>query len=111
MYPHHLRNGLFLAVLGILLIPASAMADRLIMKNGDTITGDISKIAEDVVHIDPSYADEYTVALAEVVSIEADQTFAIELADGRGMEAQFAGVTDGKQTLIVDENSMTIGIP
>ena len=52
------------------------------MKNGDIITGNISKIEDGEVYIEPSYADEFSVDLAEVVSIDADQTFEIELEDG-----------------------------
>ncbi len=48
------------------------------------------------------YADEFSVKLAEVVSIDADETFEIELEDGSNVDASFAHGADGMQTLIVD---------
>lgn len=110
MYSRPLRNSLILLVLGFFLLPAIAFADQLRMKNGDIISGNISKIADDKVYIDPSYADEYAIDLAEVLSIEADQPFDIELADGRTIEAQFAGASESGQTLMVDDSPMSIGI-
>jgi putative salt-induced outer membrane protein len=96
--------------LGIILLPGAASADQLLMNNGDIISGTVTKIVDDKVYIDPSYADEYAVDLAEVVSIEAEQIFAVELEDGSVIDAQFAGATDGKQTLIVDGTSISIGM-
>jgi putative salt-induced outer membrane protein len=110
MYFRQLQNSLALLVLGFFLLPGIASADQLLMKNGDIISGNISKIVDDKVYIDPSYADEYAVDLAEVVSIEADNPFEVELADGRTIEAQFAGAGESGQTLMVDDSPMSIGI-
>ena len=84
------------------LLAAPALADQVQMKNGDIITGNISKIEDGEVYIEPSYADEFSVDLAEVVSIEADQTFEIELEDGSKVDASFAHGDDGMQTLVID---------
>jgi putative salt-induced outer membrane protein len=92
------------------LLPGAAIADQLLMKNGDIITGNVTRIVDDAVYIDPSYADEYAVDLAEVVSIETEDLFEVELQDGRTMEAQFAGATEGEQNLVVDEKPMSVGI-
>lgn len=110
MLARHLRNRLVLFVLGLVLLPGVATADQLLMKNGDIITGNISRIVNDEIYIEPSYTDEYAVDLAEVISIEADQLFEIEFADGRRIDAHFAGGAEGEQTLIVDEKPMSIGI-
>mgnify|MGYP001812281143 FL=1 len=84
------------------LLTGPLLADQLVMKNGDIITGNISKIEDDEVYIEPAYADEFKVKLAEVVSIEAEQTFEIELDDGSNVDASFAHGEDGMQTLIID---------
>jgi hypothetical protein len=84
------------------LFAAPALADQVQMKNGDIITGNISKIEDGEVFIEPSYADEFSVDLAEVVSIDADQTFEIELEDGSKVDASFAHGEDGMQTLVID---------
>jgi putative salt-induced outer membrane protein len=104
------RAALVSLALLVILFPVSAAADQLIMKNGDVITGEVTKIAEDKIYINPSYTDEYAIDLAEVVSIEAEKVFEVELEDGRNMEGQFAGATDGEQKLIVDEAPVSVGI-
>jgi len=90
------------------LLAAPALADQVQMKNGDIITGNISKIEDGKVFIKPSYGDEYTVNMDEVASIDADQPFDVELLDGRTVEGQFAGAENGEQTLIVDEEAMSV---
>jgi len=93
------------------LLPGMAIADQLIMKNGDVITGTISKISEGDVYIDPDYADEFAVALSEVVSIKNDKVLEVELKDGSEVSAQFAGAGDGgEQLLVVEGSPMSVGL-
>lgn len=93
-------------VLAVFLSAVSGLAladDRIVMKNGDVITGNISLVDGDDVYIEPSYADEFAVSLSEVVTIEVDQTFEVELADGTKIEAATLSVNDaGEQVLLVD---------
>jgi hypothetical protein len=92
------------------VLPATAIADRLLMQNGDVITGKVSKIEDGKVFIEPSYADEFSVKLAEVVSIEAETVFEVELEDGNTVDAQFAGGADGQQALMIDGAAMSVGM-
>jgi hypothetical protein len=92
------------------LLPAAALADRLVMNNGDTITGDISAIGGGKVTIQPAYSDAFAVNLADVASIEADTVYEVVLEDGRKVEARFAGAAADQQTLIVEEQPLAIGI-
>jgi putative salt-induced outer membrane protein YdiY len=103
---HRLVTAFVFAVMATLTAPA--LADQVLMKNGDIITGNISRIEADEVFIEPSYADEFSVDLAEVASIEADQTFEIELEDGSKVDASFAHGEDGMQTLVVDGEARDI---
>lgn len=97
-------------LLAIALLPGPLLADQLTMKNGDVITGDISSIDNDKVNIKPAYADEFAVNLADVASIEADQTFDVVLEDGREVEAQFGGASGEEQTLIVEQQPMRVAL-
>jgi putative salt-induced outer membrane protein YdiY len=72
------------------------------MSNGDVITGKISKIEDDEVFIEPSYADEFAVDLSEVITISTEQVYEIELRDGSQLSGQFAQGDSGGQKLIVD---------
>jgi hypothetical protein len=100
-----------LFLLTAMLFPGLALADQLVMKNGDVITGDLGKVEDNKVFIKPAYADEFSVDLAEVVSIDAEKVYEVELEDGSEVNAKFAGVTgDGQQTLIVDDAEMNVGM-
>jgi hypothetical protein len=107
------RSRAYVACLVLLfgLLPALAAADKLVMKNGDVITGSISKITDGDVYIEPAYADEFAVSLAEVASIENDKIFEIELKDGSELEGQFAGTgADGSQVMLVEGSPRSVGL-
>ena len=102
------RRALFGALMTTALLPGNVLADRLVMKNGDVITGNVSKIEDQKVYIDPSYADEFSVKLAEVESIETVEVFEVELDDGSKINAQFAEGAAGTQTIVVDGQEQTV---
>lgn len=105
------RHTLARLSLSLTLMPALGHADQLIMKNGDVITGEVKKVEDNKVFVKPSYASQFSVNLAEVVSIEAEKTYEVELEDGSEVNAQFAGVNDdGQQTLIVDDAQISVGV-
>lgn len=88
----------------LLFLTTSAIAqDRIVMKNGDVITGNVSLIDGSDVFIEPSYSDEFAVDLAEVESIELDEAFEVELADETRSDAAVLTLNDaGEQVLVVD---------
>ncbi len=88
----------------------SGHADQLILKNGDRITGQVKRIWDEEVFIEPDYTDEFAVEIDAVAYIDADRDFEIELADGRSVTAQLGGVNDeGKQLVQIEGEA--IGIP
>lgn len=101
----------FTAVLTMLALCAQPVfADQVRMSNGDVITGAISKIEDGKVFIKPSYADEFSVDLPEVVSIDAEGTYDVVLDDGSEVEASFAHGDNGMQTLVVESGPIDIAI-
>ena len=105
------RNIAAILFLAGTLLPGFSVADQLIMKNGDVITGEVSKVENNKVVIKPAYASEFSVDLAEVVSIDAEKIYEMELEDGTEVNAQFAGAADGgQQKLIVDGAEMNVGM-
>lgn len=88
-----------------LLFPGSAFADVLFMKNGDRITGDIKRVWDDELYIEPDYADEFPVALDAIARIESDEDFEIELRDHSEITGRFASDAVGEMVLITDEAS------
>ncbi len=88
---------------GILaFVTTSAQADQVIMKNGDVISGKVTRIADGKVWIQPSYADEFGVAAGEVQKMEADLMFEVELAEQQKVKGQFQLSPQGEQQLLVD---------
>ncbi|MEE9255387.1 MAG: hypothetical protein V3U43_10650, partial [Pseudomonadales bacterium] len=53
-------------------------SDVLLMKNGDRITGDIKKVCDEELFIEPAYGDEFPVDLDAVASIISDGEFEME---------------------------------
>jgi len=81
---------------------ASIAADRVVMKNGDVISGDISLIDGSDVYIKPSYADEFAVSLGEVESVELDESLEVKLADESVQDATLEVNAEGEQVIVVD---------
>lgn len=96
--PRRLRFTILL-LLVTLASPATALADRIVMKNGDVITGRVTGVDDREVRIDPPYAKAFAVRRDAVVSITTDAPLEVELDDGGKLRAQFAGVEDGRQVL------------
>ena len=84
--------------------------DVLVLKNGDRITGEISKIWDDEVTIEPEYSDEFNVDVPAVAYIESEREFEIDLADGRELVVTFSGA-DAEGNQIIKTGSGTEILP
>lgn len=95
------------ALLGCMALPVAAGV--VVMKNGDRITGDVKRIWDGEVYIEPAYADEFSVDQSEVDWIEDDRPFEIEYADGRDVIARLGGKgADGEQVVIVGGREIAV---
>jgi putative salt-induced outer membrane protein YdiY len=104
-------NRVLVAIICIcFLLPESSMADVLVLKNGDRITGEIKRIWDDEITIEPSYSDEFEVDLPVVDHIESDRDFELDLTDGRSMTIRFAGA-DEEGNQIIETPVDTLSIP
>ena len=93
----------------LLFCCSSTYADVLVLKNGDRITGDIKRIWDSEVSIEPEYSDEFDVDISVVEYIESDREFEIDLSDGRSLVASFVGVdTDGNQIVKYGDESVSV---
>jgi putative salt-induced outer membrane protein YdiY len=85
-------------------------AGQLAMKNGDKITGEITKIWDKKITIEPEYADDFEVDLDAVAYIDSERDFEVETVDGREMLVKLTGADEsGNQILVVEGE--TIAIP
>jgi putative salt-induced outer membrane protein YdiY len=80
----------------------NAQADQVVMKNGDIITGTVNRVADGKVWIQPTYADEFGVAIGEVAKLDAAMVFDVELPEREKVSGQFVLSADGQQQLVVD---------
>jgi hypothetical protein len=107
------RSLVFLAhfLLVIILVLAQvARADVLVLKKGDRISGEISRIWDGEITIEPEYSDEFSVDVSAVDHIESTRDFEIELNDGRKVVGQLAG-TDADGNQIVNAESQSFSVP
>jgi putative salt-induced outer membrane protein YdiY len=92
----------------MLLAIHAANADILVLKNGDRITGEVKRIWDAEITIEPAYSDEFLVDLPAVHHIESERDFEIEFDDGMKVLGQFAGVDDdGNQVVRVGDESVS----
>ncbi|MGI9308142.1 MAG: DUF481 domain-containing protein [Gammaproteobacteria bacterium] len=107
------NNNYIRLTAGIMLIFAAplANADKVFMKNGDIITGEIKNIWDDELFIEPTYADEFSVDLPDVDYIESDADMEVELQDGRKVTARFDGQdAEGNQVVVYNEETLKISL-
>ncbi|MEJ2382799.1 MAG: DUF481 domain-containing protein [Xanthomonadales bacterium] len=86
-------------LLALLFVPATVLADRIVMQNGDVITGRVTRVDAKEVMIDPPYTKPFAVKRDAVASIETDEPLEVVLNDGAKVRARFAGAPDGRQVV------------
>ena len=92
-----------------LLSSSAVQADVLVLKNGDRITGDIKRIWDREISIEPEYSDEFEVDVSAVAYVESDREFEIELDDGRSMVATLGGAdVNGNQMVMFGEEAVAV---
>ena len=95
----------------LFLVPAAVNADVLHLKNGDRITGEIKRIWDDEVTIEPEYSDEFEVDLPLVERIESDRDFEIEMPDGTDVVGRMQGADDdGNQVIEIDGEPVSVAL-
>lgn len=92
------------------LTPLAALADRLVMQNGDVLTGTISRVDKNEVTIKPEYTKKFAVKRSAVASIETERVLEVELATGEVVRARFAGLDEGMQVLEVEERPTPVNV-
>ena len=96
-------------VVATLLASQGAKADVLILKNGDRITGEIKRIWDSEITIEPEYSDEFKVDIPVIDHIESEREFEIELEDGTSLVAQLDGAdADGNQIVKSGEEIVAV---
>lgn len=103
------RHALVVAMLGPLAVAAHA-ADYVVMKNGDRITGEVEKIWNGEVFIEPEYGDTYAIEMEYVSYVYTDDDFEVEFREGRRTRSVIGslGLDDsGRAAVIVEGGQAT----
>lgn len=104
-----LRLFSLLALLLCVLVQA-AQADQVVMKNGDVISGKISRVDSKEVVIKPAYTKKFAVKRSAVESIVTESELEVELEGGEKVRARFAGLEEGMQVLEIDRSDTPVDI-
>ena len=97
-------------VLMAMFLAAPSFADVLVLKNGDRITGDVKRIWDLEVTIEPDYSDKFSVDLDAVAYIASERQFEVDLPDGRKVTAQLVGV-DEKGIQVIEFDGEAVSMP
>jgi putative salt-induced outer membrane protein YdiY len=90
------------------LFAPGVLADTIYMSNGDRITGEVSRVWDNEVYIEPAYADEFTVDLAQITRIESDEEFEVELRDHSVVTGTFVPDAEHGMSLLTAEGPMPL---
>ncbi len=100
-----------IVITAVLLASHAANAGLLVMKNSDRITGEIKRIWDAEVTIEPTYSDEFQVDVSAIDHVESSRNLEIELKDGRSVVARLTGVDEnGKQIVTAGDQSFSISL-
>ena len=100
----------FSVLLVMIATTASAATDVIHLKNGDRITGEIDKIWDAEIYIEPDYADEFTVDVDAVAYIESDRDFDLEVSIKEDTTIKFVGQSpEGEQ--LIERDGQVVAVP
>ena len=100
-----------LAVVASLATAGPALSDVVVMKNGDRLTGTVSRIWGNDLAIEPDYADEFKIDVDKVASVESTRDYDLTLDDGRKVTAQLTGAAaGGLQNVVYDGQTHTVAV-
>lgn len=95
-------------VWAMLLVSHVALADQVLLKNGDVISGEIIKKETDKLVFKTNYAGELQIQWSEVNSLSSDEIHQVVLGDGTNLTGKLAAAADGEMTLLLDQEALPV---
>jgi putative salt-induced outer membrane protein YdiY len=100
---------LVVSALALLLsICPEVMADHIILKNGDRLTGSIAKLDGQKLIIKTDYAGEITITSDVIAQVESDRPLHIGLSDGQTIVGTVTTVADKLEVQTKDAGKVTV---
>ena len=103
-----MTNRRLIPILSILLFSHFALADQIVLKNGDRITGTIVKSDEKTLTLKSEFAGTLTVPLDAIVQISSNQPLHVTTKDGRTVVGMVAA--DANKLDITSKDQQTISL-
>lgn len=75
------------------------LADEVIFKSGDRLTGTVKSVAAGKMVFDSKVAGSITLSLDDIATFSTDEPIAVELADGKVVEQKAAAAAEGQIAL------------
>jgi putative salt-induced outer membrane protein YdiY len=85
-----------------------AIADEIILKNGDRLTGEVITLEEDKLIFKTSYAGEIFIAWSEVKKIRMDKQAGVLLEDDVSLNGVIETAEDGRMSIRQDETRQRV---
>jgi putative salt-induced outer membrane protein len=77
-----------LAAAALVLLPAAAVADTVVLKNGDHLTGSVTQLAGGKLVVHTDYAGDITIAFDKVSSVKVDKPVVASLETKKGKKVE-----------------------
>lgn len=101
-HPRSRRHLILLAVLPFfILIPATAFADVVLLKNGDRVSGKILKMESEQLEIDTAFAGKIRVGWGDIQSVRSDRPLALTFFASSSIP-DGVGLRDGDRVIVTE---------
>jgi putative salt-induced outer membrane protein YdiY len=88
-------RGAGVALITLWLATHPALADKLVMENGDRLSGEILSMSDGGLRFKSPYAGEITVGWAEIASIQSDKPVTLHLGDDTVLTGTLSATQEG----------------
>jgi hypothetical protein len=79
-------------------LAAEAAVDKITLKDGSILKGEIKRVENDELTLDTDYADDVIIEVEHIVAIESEQIYTVRMTEGEEISGHLT-VTDGKIVL------------
>ncbi len=107
---HHAAARLVLLFAALFPTTDLFAEDQVFLKNGDRITGEIQRIWDGELLIEPAYADEFPIELSAIERIVSDRKFEFELDRERKIIGWLEADGPGRAVLVTGEGRRSIAL-
>lgn len=108
MFMNALRSAL--AGVAILCVAQVAHADRLVLKNGDVLTGTVLHKSGDSLSFSTPYAGVISVSWASIRTLTTDRPVNVYLDDATDYDARFGAAGEGRATVTLSQPAPRVDV-